>query len=271
MARFTDLFRGARAAISGYIASRRTGSRSSAPIVNRSGKIELPSQAAFEAYWRSIPNLPGNPPIQSSPVVRAITGNALAKEEFDDLELLGRDASYDREEWERLQASQIRVVKSSNVYSYVYEPETNSKGILFVTFLDWEPGMKAEDRSGPGPTYAYYDFPLAKYNQFAEMAASSAGSAVWDYCRVRQTVHEHQHRYRLIQVSGDYVPRKATARGFKGRTLVAPGRGPLERKGVFQRPGLQRLTLPHRQAFRRSTKPDVNRGVPNRGAPNRGN
>lgn len=106
------------------------------------------------------------------------------EEEFDDVELTGRGASHDRDEWQAI-ATNRRLVNSSNVYAYHFIPEKARSGILYVTFLNWEQGMKSEDRSGPGSTYAYYDFPIAKYNQFEAASAESAGRAVWDYCRVR--------------------------------------------------------------------------------------
>lgn len=196
-------------------------------------------------------------------------------EQFDDIELDGRDASYDDRAWQRAQANEVIVVSSSNVYSYYFEQENPSSGILFVTFLNWEPGMPSKDRSGPGATYAYYGVPTRKYQEFVSAANESAGKAVWDYCRVRGTLHDHQHQYRLIQVAGDYVPRKATARGFAERTLVAPGMSAGNRRKTFRR-SQSRENHPAGQFFKRSTLAPtrgagrINRGTPNRGTPNRG-
>jgi hypothetical protein len=143
------------------------------------------------------------------------------EEPYDDIQLLGRDRSYD-DSMQRVM-DRMRIVQSSNVYGYYYEIETTPErgGILYVTFLAGE----GDNRSGPGATYAYYDVPLEKYRRFQNASAISAGNAVWDYLRVRGTVWNHQHRYRLIQVSGDYIPRKATRLGFKTRHLPSPGIG----------------------------------------------
>ncbi len=196
-----------------------------------------------------------------------------------EIELLGRDASYDDQAYARSIESEVRVVESSNVYSYYFEQENQNSGILFVTFLFWEPRVKADDRSGPGLTYAYYDFPSEKYAAFNSAASDSAGKAVWDFCRERGTIHGHQHRYRLIQSAGDYVPRKATAKGFAEVTLVAPGLSPTARRQAFRR-FESRKSHPAGQFFKRSTlaptsgfirRGEPNRGTPNRGEPNRGN
>lgn len=179
-----------------------------------------------QSVKRSRSEKPPKPPRSASP-------NPFDEE--DDIELLGRDSSYHHRDWEKLQESEVRVVKSSNVYSYAFEHETKAKGILFVTFLEWEPGMKQSARSGPGSTYAYYDVPTLKYRQFQKAADASAGTAVWDYLRIRQSSHDHQHRYRLIQVAGDYVPRKATKTGLSRRALIAPGLTPEVRRKLAER------------------------------------
>lgn len=186
----------------------------------------------------------------------------------------GRGASYDYDAWESLQQREIRVLQSSNVYSYFFEaPESrHAPGILYVTFLHWEPGMKSEERSGPGATYAYYDVPRKKYFEFESAAKASAGKAVWDYCRVRGTHWEHQHRYRLIQTTGEYVPRKATKLGFASRTKIKAGLGPEGRKAANRnilskrKPFFRESTL----APRKLSNGTPNRGTPNRGEPNRG-
>lgn len=144
-------------------------------------------------------------------------------------------------------------------------------GILYVTYLDWIPAAYggSGERSGSGPTYAYYDVPLAKYRAFEATAASSAGGAVWDYLRVRHSAVDHQHTYALISVSGEYVPRRTTVKGFRERQVPAIGTG--MRGGL---PG--RKTLPaedrafSRQTAQRNYAASPNRGAPNRGRPNRG-
>ena len=210
---------------------------------------------------------------------REVTPPPVQRKQKDDdeqeIELLGRDASYHDRDFQRVIENEVRVVKSSNVYSYYFEQENANSGILFVTFLFWEPGVKADEREGPGLTYAYYDFPNAKYQSFNIAASDSAGKAVWDFCRERGTVHGHQHRYRLIQSSGDYVPRKATAKGFAERTLVSPGLSPNARRETFRR-SEARANHPAQQFFKRNTLAPtkfagvIRRGTPNRGEPNRG-
>lgn len=189
------------------------------------------------------------------PPPRPPVGQGGAEEQYDEIELLGRDASYDEDDFYAVMENMRRTPGSSNVYGYFFERESRRFGILYVTFLQ---SYRGEQRSGAGPTYAYYDVPVRKANQFAQMAASSAGGAVWDYLRVRGTVWGHQHQYRLIHVSGEYVPRKATRKGFKTRNVPALGTG--------------------RRSFRRSTLPPTtfpsgggpDRGFPNRGEPDRG-
>jgi hypothetical protein len=170
-----------------------------------------------------------------------------AEEEFDDIQLLGRDASYHENDW-RVVMDRMRMTPgSSNVYGYYFERESRTTGILYVTFL-------ATGGRGSGPTYAYYTVPVRKFQDFQRATASSAGGAVWDYLRIRGTTWGHQHTYRLVSVSGDYVPRKATRRGFAARAITDPGTG--------------------RRAYRRNTLRAYNeppdRGGPNRGRPNNG-
>lgn len=190
-------------------------------------------------------------------------------DDYDDIGRFGRDITYlGQDYWQKFSA-QMRRVESSNVWAYGYEPETDRMGILYVTFLDYVPkgaGGDGQKKNAPGPTYAYYDFPLRKFQAFEKMAESSAGSAVWDYCRVRHSVWEHQHRYRLVSVSGNYIPRKATQRGFAARRLLGVGEG-------SERGTARRSTLPPRKFATSRVLPNraaPNRGRPNRGRPNRG-
>jgi hypothetical protein len=224
------------------------------------------------------------PPVQDEGgvvyVPRQDNFDSQTEEGFDAVEILGRDATYDEGLWERLQQSQMRVVKSSNVYSYAWEPEGEDKnvGVLYVTFLHWEPGMKQSERSGPGPTYAYYSFSKRRFEEFQAASEESAGKAVWDFCRVRGSRHAHRHQYRLVSVAGEYVPRKVTAKGFKRRTLIRPGASPSQRKTLaranmmFQgETNLNRVQNENLvRTFRRSTLGDEEFGKPDRGEPNRG-
>jgi hypothetical protein len=187
---------------------------------------------------------------------------ALDEDGYNDVELTGRGASHDAQEWQAVETNR-KLVESSNVHSFYYSPETPNKGIVYVTFLYWQPGMKSDERSGPGQTYAYYDVPLAKYKAFEGATAESAGRAVWDYFRVRGTIHGHQGPYSLVQAEGEYVSRKATRKGFAKRNLLPPGVSPRDRKAF---PLTRTSSLPARKFMNGAP----NRGTPNRGTPNRG-
>ena len=224
------------------------------------------------------------PPVQDEGglvyVPRQDNFDSQTDEGFDAVEIFGRDATYDKDLWERLHQAQTRVVKSSNVYSFAWESEGDDRniGILYVTFLHWEPGMKQNERSGPGPTYAYYAFSKRRFEEFQAASDESAGKAVWDFCRVRGSRHAHRHQYRLVSVAGEYVPRKVTAKGFKRRTLLRPGTSPNQRRALaranmeFQ--GVSNMNQIDSdkltRTFRRSTLADETFGKPDRGEPNRG-
>lgn len=185
---------------------------------------------------------PGAPPVVPPP------------EEFDQIQLLGRDAGYDQADFDAVMHG-MRLVSSSNVYGYFFEREQRNMGILYVTFLETLPNGKRG--TSPGPTYAYYNVPVRKAIQFQKASEESAGHAVWDYLRVRGSVFAHQHMYRLVHVSGEYVPRKATALGYKARAVPNLGIG---RRG-FRRNTLQPITF---------SRNDPRRGDPIRGEPDRG-
>lgn len=197
---------------------------------------------------------------------------------------------------------------SSHVYSYVwvsdehtvledggininpYGKNASTTGTLIVTFKEWVPGMKQKDRPNtPGPTYAYASVTRHKYEAFT--SSDSAGEAVWDYLRVRGTVSGHQHAYRLISVTGEYIPRMATPFGFQRRNeemlVVTPEdqriedddtpwfkatlqstlpSGPLTRFGV----PIGRESHGRKSGLSWGRISTPNRGTPNRGTPNRG-
>ncbi|MFG0261019.1 MAG: hypothetical protein ACF788_01315 [Novipirellula sp. JB048] len=180
-------------------------------------------------------------------------------EEFDDIQLLGRDAGYHADDFAAVMDSMRRTLGSSNVWGYFFERESRRTGIMYVTFLRDVNGKKTDQ---PGPTYAYYDVSVTKANEFQRMAATSAGSAVWDYFRIRGTVYGHQHQYRLVHASGEYVPRKATPQGWKARAVPNLGVG---------RRGFRRNTLsPRTFGNGGPNRGGPDRGGPNRGTPNRG-
>ena len=175
-------------------------------------------------------------------------------DEGDYIQLLGRDAGYDQGDFDAVMDGMRETPGSSNVYGYFYEREARRTGIMYVTFL-----ARGSDgsRQGPGPTYAYYDVPVRKAHEFQRATAQSAGEAIWDYFRIRGTISGHQHQYRLVHVSGEYVPRKVTPEGYRPRAVPNIGTG---------RRGFQRNTLP----AMRFSRGDPNRGAPNRGEPDRG-
>lgn len=215
----------------------------------------------------------------------------------EDVRVLGRA---DVQQWPRefrefrTEQEMRRTPGSSNVYSFTWleddprlafgqkatkirRANPTDIGTLIVTFKDWAPGY--DDRPDkPGATYAYAGVPRVKWEQFiAATSPNTAGVAVWDYLRVRGTISGHQHTYRLLSTSGEYVPRKATAKGFQTRYL--PGgtdeqiawrkstleAGPLTRFGQE----IARETPLSPREWRRRM-PNVNPGTPNRGVPNRG-
>src|SRR6056297_372497 len=173
-----------------------------------------------------------------------------------EIQILGRDVGYDEADFEAVMEAMRRTPGSSNVYGYFFEREARRTGILYVTFLAQRRGQTG---SGPGPTYAYYDVPVKKAVEFQRATQESAGGAVWDYLRIRGTIAGHQHQYRLVHVSGEYVPRKVTPLGYKNRAVPALGVG---------RRSFRRNTLPEQKFFSRG---GPNRGGPDRGEPDRGN
>lgn len=172
-----------------------------------------------------------------------------------------------------IQLSKVyRTPQSSNVYSFYYDyssstlyvrykaPKINTKAVKNVTGNRMK-GMQGALGSTvigktdkPGPMYAYYDVPVRVFERLKR--AGSKGGAVWDNLRVRGTAWGHQFRYSLFsspEVPGEsgqmarYVPRKATRRGFRSRSLLGAGK-----------------------KYVKSTLPEVQRGAPDRGRPDRG-
>lgn len=102
-----------------------------------------------------------------------------------------------------------------------------------------------------GPMYAYLKVPPGVYTGMKE--AASKGKFVWDRLRIRGTIHGHQFNYVLIHgsvtiqpgVSGVYIPRKATAAGFRSRAVRDIG------SKTFQTSTLPARTFGNRTARRR--------------------
>jgi len=253
--------------------------------------VQPPSQPANPPRPQPARPQPVQPPAAKQQESRDIQE---VQETYDKIQLLGRD----RGASDDMQAVMdgMRRVSSSNVYGYFFEIESgynyqragssSQKGLLYVTFLGQTTGGTRTD--SPGTTYVYYDVPTAKFDEFQRASEASAGKAVWDYLRVRGTVWDHQHRYKLVQAHGEYVPRKATKLGFKTRQLAPAGQpkisnstwsaiSRLERSPnpqVKQYAAQMKRALLAEQNFKRSTLAPrsflPNRAAPNRGKPNRG-
>jgi len=142
-------------------------------------------------------------------------------------------------------SAEILTPESSNVYSMQYD---YSQGILYVTYrADADPvGFKTMDSvckpgetnkigirpNQPGATYSYggakrgensNKITEAMFESFA--GAHSKGQWVWSNLRECGSVSGHQYPYTLTDTSGDYVPRKATRRGFRVRNVPTVGQG----------------------------------------------
>jgi hypothetical protein len=149
----------------------------------------------------------------------------------------------------------FRAVNSSNVHSYGYDVESAT---LYVRYLGIhldrsKVKFKRNDPEGlqhiqvkkgafggrsakPGPMYAYFGVPEKVFKRMH--AAASKGIFIWDEIRVRGSIYKHKFNYRLVaagvanigrDASGRnetimYVPRRATAKGFRAREItVASG------------------------------------------------
>lgn len=211
------------------------------------------------------PLRPGYSPPIDPPSPPGNTPGAGGEDEFDDIEILGRDAGYDEEDFAAVMTNLRRTPGSSNVYGYFFEREARRTGILYVTFL--QTGLNGERINAPGPTYAYYDVSVVKAVAFERAAPASAGGAVWDYLRVRGSTYGHQHHYRLVHVSGEYVPRKATRAGWMARAVPALGVG----RRTFRRNTLSPFRFPNARPDRgEPDRGEPDRGFPDRGEPDRG-
>lgn len=165
--------------------------------------------------------------------------------------------------------------QSSNVFAFQYDYQAST---LFVTYWGhklnsggvskgrvrrWRGRSRPQligqagrtisggGRGGRGARYAYFDVPMRVFERMRR--ASSKGKFVWDELRVRGTVYGHKYRYSLVQgqvstqkgVQGVYIPRKATAQGFRTRSVADLGTG---------RRGFQTSTLPSQNGFSTRTR-----------------
>ena len=170
---------------------------------------------------------------------------------------------------------EIETPESSNVFSIQYD---SFFGILYVTFKAGGPPVGTKKTKNVctgkdgtvqvrahrrGPTYSYggkgSPVPESVWKSF--VSAASKGKFVWTELRICGTIYGHKYPYRLVGSGVDsYVPRKATAGGFRRRALVSTDRG--ARPAAFS-------TLPER-LFGTPSRGEPDRGTPNRGEPNRG-
>jgi hypothetical protein len=226
------------------------------------------------------------------PPVQPPAGAPAAGEAEDDIDVFGRAdiGSWTDEQVRASMKGEIMTPGSSNVYSFFWVPDSpmgrsaagSTNGTLFVTFKMWHPGMSkkrggkgGERPNSAGPTYAYSNVPLRKYQTFEQEAEGSAGGAVWDYLRVRGTKYGHQHPYRLsagvtVPGGGEYVPRKAVAAGLRKRTLVNPRTGQRIRSQLDEEQGGNGANYSYAQWREIARQRNVDRGGVDRGAPDRG-
>lgn len=136
----------------------------------------------------------------------------------------------------RFANEEIETPESSNVFSFAFDADV---GQLYVTYK--AAGPLTNERSGPtqrspsgyrkrphvrGPTYAYGGAgrPIPDSLYRALKSDHSKGEFIWEHLRVRGSIHGHRYPYMLtsgeLRDGSIYVPRKATARGFRVRTVA---------------------------------------------------
>lgn len=220
----------------GYQVSLRGGGRTTR---NRIGQPPEPPGVIPPPIQRRMRGLPPEAPIEQPTIGRG--GPFAPARQGEDLPF----------------GPEILTPQSSNVFSFSFVGESRTRGILYVTYkasvlnsgglehqgtarlkggsrqLRGQAGktVTAARKNEPGPTYSYLDVPFRVYNQMRE--AQSKGKFVWDQLRVRGTVYGHQYQYKLVTgqvsiqpgVSGVYIPRKATRKGFAVRSVPTVGTG----------------------------------------------
>lgn len=171
------------------------------------------------------------------------------------------------------------VLNSSNVFSFNWFAPGNPGasmeviGTLYVTFkapiLNSDNVVARKNQSGwkelrgragktiagksdsAGVTYAYYRVPRVVFERMKK--AASKGKFVWSNIRVKGTIYGHRYQYGVVSgamidhdnVPMEYVPRKATADGFRKRAVADT----TQRGG---RRGFVTSTLPEKTYLRRS-------------------
>lgn len=148
-----------------------------------------------------------------------------------------------------------RTPNSSCVYSFQYD---FAKSTLLVRFQAPKINPGAEELSGdglpkqlvgkpgsfmsrgatgqPGVLYAYYDVPVRVFQRLITgwaIPTGRGGVGVWDELRVRGSIYGHRYRYGVAaaadiprgQSSAAYLPRMATSRGLRQRSVPVKGSG----------------------------------------------
>jgi hypothetical protein len=143
----------------------------------------------------------------------------------------------------------ILTPQSSNVYGFTYDFQSST---LYVQYkapvlnagktrvginksglrqIYGDKGVLSGRSNSPGPMYGYYDVPARVFHRMK--LTNSKGKFVWSELRIRGTIWGHKYRYSLVQpsiiiqkgVSGTYIPRKATKRGYTVRAVPVVGTG----------------------------------------------
>lgn len=150
----------------------------------------------------------------------------------------------------------MHFVVSSNVYAIGYNPETSTMRVQYLASMLNASGIRGRGhkgknrvkgklggtvtrfRSGPGPTYDYYNVPYRIYKSIE--GAGSKGAAIWDNLRIRGTAYGHKYDYALVGVALQpvidvltrksvakvtYVPRRATGPGAFRPRVFQQGQG----------------------------------------------
>jgi hypothetical protein len=150
----------------------------------------------------------------------------------------------------------MHFVVSSNVYAIGYNPETRTMRVQYLASMLNASGILGRGhkgknrvrgklggtvtryRSGPGPTYDYYNVPYHIYKSIE--GAGSKGAAIWDNLRIRGTAYGHKYDYALVGVALQpvidvltrkslakvtYVPRRATGPGAFRPRVFQQGQG----------------------------------------------
>lgn len=156
------------------------------------------------------------------------------------------------------EVEQIYAPDSSNVYSLSFDrPAGSTTGDLFITYravnINRDAVSKGSQRRGkskslvglvgtsgktvaggkrenrPGSRYVYRKVPASVWARLRE--AHSKGEEIWRSVRVKGSIFGHRYSYQLVSpdvqvgLQASYVPRRATAAGFKTRSLNVMGGG----------------------------------------------